>query len=156
VKSTGFSARGRQRGAVFVEAIIVCSLLILFLVSGLFLHRVYAQRIANGQSARAVAWSQALDGCSEELDAGNLFRGLVRLGSPAGLADLSIPDQVGPMGHTTGSAATDVRAPHQVGGRSYHVAASTQLACNERIQGERGDLFDIAIYAAQSFLVDFF
>jgi hypothetical protein len=60
------------------------------------------------------------------------------------------------MGHTTGSAATDVRAPHRIGGRSYHIAAATQLACNERIQGERGDLFDIAIYEAQSFLVAFF
>ena len=156
MKSRRLAARGGQRGAVFVEAIIVCSLLILFLVSGLFLHRAYAQKIANGQSARAIAWSQALDGCGAELDAGHLFRSLVRLGTPEGLAEVSLPDQIGPIGHTTGNVQADVRAPDQLGGQSYHFSASTQLACNERIQGERGDLFDIAIYAAQSFLIGFF
>jgi len=148
--------RGHARGAVFVEAIIVCSVLIVFLMGGLFLHRVYAVKLGSLRDARAHAWQQALEGCSGNLDIGAMFKGLVALGPPATLTPPPMSQQIGAVDHKTGTADATVTGPAALGGKRYDLGGSVQLACNEQIQGERGDLLDIALYAAQNFLPSFF
>lgn len=150
------SRRRRQRGAVFVEALIVSSVLLLFFASTLFLHRMYATQHAVAQDARAAAWAQALEGCDAALDPGDLFTRLVRFGSPVLLEPIPLPEQIGPLQHQTGTAAASVTAPRELGARRFGVDASVQLACNEQIRGERGDLLDVVIYGAQNFLPSFF
>src|SRR3954453_769674 len=75
-------SRRSERGAVFVEAIIVCSVLIVFLMGGLFLHHVYAVKLGSQRDARARAWQQALEGCGGGLDIGAMLKGLVDLAHP--------------------------------------------------------------------------
>lgn len=142
----------RQRGAVFVEAIIVCTMLILFLTAGLFLHRLYSAKLGAMRQARAATWSTALGGCRHtfELDFANAMRFFVAIGNPGAAAFVNPPDHIGTVAHERGSGDGAVRSPQALGGKTYDVASSMQLACNEHIQSERGDLLNIVEYAVES------
>jgi hypothetical protein len=147
------AARRRQeRGAVFVEAIIVCTMLILFLTAGLFLHRLYSAKLGAMREARAATWSTALGGCRHgfELDFANAMRFFVAIGKPGAAAFVNPPDHIGSVAHDRASGDGAVRAPEALGGKTYNLASSMQLACNEHIQSERGDLLNIVEYAVES------
>jgi hypothetical protein len=55
--------RVRQRGAVFVEALIVAVLLVSFLTGIVTVRDAYANKLATLYDAREVAWRVAFDGC---------------------------------------------------------------------------------------------
>lgn len=55
--------RGRERGAAFVESLIVISMILLCLFACLWFQALYAAKLQTLQSARASAWNSALAGC---------------------------------------------------------------------------------------------
>jgi len=56
-------AKSRQRGAVFVEALIVVVMLLVFMSGLLVVRDAYASKIATIHDARAAAWQAGLEGC---------------------------------------------------------------------------------------------
>jgi hypothetical protein len=64
-RGSGLRRRGRRRGAVAIEALIVSSLFIGILAGGLFMHRAYATKLRVIREARLAAWQPALRGCAK-------------------------------------------------------------------------------------------
>jgi hypothetical protein len=57
------SARRRRRGAVFVEAVIIITSFVLFLMGMMFFRRVYANKLLAMRAARGAPLAHAMGGC---------------------------------------------------------------------------------------------
>jgi hypothetical protein len=157
-----------QRGAVFVESIIVIGMITLMLAAGLFLHRLYMNKFRAMSESRAAAWTGALRGCPTGL-------GLVGIGtaiwnSVEGLASCNASDGAdcvvdGLTSSTTtdppdwfGNAGANVppRVTYTVGAdrplpfREKSVSAEHRVVCNETPQDEGGDLWSLIEYVRDS------
>jgi hypothetical protein len=55
--------RARERGAAFIESLIVICMILLCLFGALWLQALYATKLQTMASARANAWNSALGGC---------------------------------------------------------------------------------------------
>lgn len=147
------AAARRQRGAVFVEAIIVCSMLITMFASAVFFHSMYAAKIQALRDARLAAWEPAEAGCASEMGLGQLFS-LVADGSCAdencsvGGLNVQSDDKPGwlEIGAETGEASHTVTAHVRAGGQTHSMQAYNRVICNESRQNDRGDLMSIGEY----------
>jgi hypothetical protein len=136
-KSFQISRRRRQRGAALVEAIIVSSMLMLFMAGGLFLHRLYVAQHKAIEQARLAAWSQAMQGCASQVDLDGVWQG-AGLGTPSvDVETESVPGFFGSVNHTSGSASQTATAHGRIGGGSYTLTSSDTVACNEVPQNGR-------------------
>jgi hypothetical protein len=146
----------RARGALFIEALIVCCMLILMMAAGIFFHRLYFTRHKTVGDARASAWTQALVGCNRgaNLDAISQNNGV---NAPDITIDTeSVPSFFGSVQHTRGSASGTVVAPSQLGSSSYTLDTTTTLACNEIPANKRGDVKSIISYFSSTLIPSFF
>lgn len=144
-----------------MEAIIVCTLLITVMVSGLFLHRVYAAKYQVLREARTVAWTQAMAGCNSQLSLLAIIRTVGPLHAPLPMDMSAPPSFFADISHTTGkpgvaAANVEVVSHARLGGGSFSFNAEQQLACNEIIQSENGDMIDVMSYGIQHFLPSMF
>jgi hypothetical protein len=143
----------RQRGAIFVEAIIVSSMLIVMFASAVFFHALYASKMRATREARLAAWQQAEEGCPSTFGVAQLFN-LISIDNCAdescSVGGLSTQSDTGPdwleIGAKTGEMTRTVTADQAIDGRSYTVRAYNRVICNERPQNERGDLASIGEY----------
>ena len=132
-----------MRGAVMVEGLIAIGLLSLLLAAVVFVHHLYAAKLATITEARNVAWQGALPGCGGGLVAGildsvGLISGLSEAESH-GLVDA--PDWVTDMGREPGDATPrTVSAGALLGGGAYHLRHTTSVPCNEFAEDEDGSL----------------
>jgi hypothetical protein len=146
------SAR-KQRGAIFVEAVIVSLLLMIFFAGAVFFHRMYNAKIQAVRQARLMAWQAAEEGCPSAFGVGQLFN-LIAIDrctdetcSVGGLDTET--DETPPwleLGAKTSDVAHSVTADRLVGGRTHSMRAHNRVICNERRQNERGDLASIGDY----------
>jgi hypothetical protein len=146
----------RTRGAVFIEALIVCCMLTLMMASGVFFHRLYFTRQKTVGDARAAVWTQALAGCNRgaNLDAISQSNGV---NAPDITIDTeSVPSFFGSVQHTRGSASGSVVAPAQLGNTTYTLAMTTTVACNEIPANKRGDVKSIISYFSSTLIPSFF
>ncbi len=65
--------RRRQRGAALVEALIVSSMLMTMMAGGLFMHRLYAEKLRVMRESRLRAWQPAVSGCATGLGLGSIW-----------------------------------------------------------------------------------
>ena len=94
--------RSLERGAILVESLIVCTLLITSLVCALFFHRLYAAKLRAIREARFLVWQAAnspgCGGSSIDLQA-ILGQAVTGLGRPLGTPGEFESDQEGPDRH---------------------------------------------------------
>lgn len=143
----------RQRGAIFVEAIIVSAMLMIMLAGGIFFHRMYQAKLQAVREARLGAWQTAEQGCATMMGAGQLFS-LVADGDCAGdncsVGGLGVESEEKPgwleIGAETGQASYTVSAHALAGGGAHTMRAYNRVICNERRQNRRGDLTSIGDY----------
>jgi hypothetical protein len=146
------SAR-RQRGAIFVEAVIVTTMLTILFAGGVFFHRLYSAKIRAVREARLVAWQQAEEGCPSKFGIGQIFN-LISIDrcedDTCQVGGLDTQTDDGPdwldVGAKTGEAAHTATADRHIGGRSYSARAANRVICNERRQGDRSDLLNLGDY----------
>ncbi|MET0413965.1 MAG: hypothetical protein ABW217_21830 [Polyangiaceae bacterium] len=146
------SAR-QQRGAIFVEAVIVSLMLTILFAGGVFFHRLYSAKIRAVREARLSAWQQAEEGCPSKFGIGQIFN-LISIDrcedDNCSVGGLDTQTDDGPdwldMGAKTGEASHTATADRHVGGRSYSLRAANRVICNERRQGVRGDLLTLGDY----------
>jgi hypothetical protein len=162
--------RGRRaRGAVFVESIIVISMLMLMLAAGLFLHRLYSMKLKAVREARLAAWTPALRGCPTGLGfpgiAGAVWSSIDSLatcdsvnGANCVIQGLTTsgttdpPDWMGTSGASMPDAVSyEVRSDSRVGGSRFTVSSQNRVACNETPQHESGDIWSMVDYVHDSF-----
>lgn len=152
----------RQRGAAFVESLIVISLILFVLFCILWLQALYSAKLATLQSARTNAWLDALEGCTGFEQANEILGDSVvrsRGEGATGAAD----DTSGSIGGITadtqgespdwfnlregGNASESVEFNAiMTAGRTFDVTTSRTVMCNERSNPEElelnaGDLF---------------
>lgn len=143
------------RGAVLVEAVILCSLFALIMAGAIFFHRLYFTKIKVVEEARAAVWTQAMRGCNEAADLGAIWSA----GSDANGGDIdteSTPSFFGAIAHTEGTSARTVEKPSIVGGDDYPLTITSRVACNEVPGDARGDIKSIIGYAAANLIPSFF
>ena len=162
------SRRSSQRGAILIESLIVCSLLITVMICGLFLHRLYAAKLRAVREARLRVW-QAADsaGCggtpidlraiAEEAvtglgtpfgaGSGSVGAGL-RLGRVGG--STSAPAFLGAIAHRNQTSTASASSHPRIGGGTYRLSVSNQLACNEQVAAPRGDVLSVFGFAARN------
>lgn len=143
------------RGAVLVEAVILCSLFALIMAGAIFFHRLYFTKIKVVEEARAAVWTQAMRGCNDAADLGAIWSA----GSNANGGEIdtdSTPSFFGAIGHTEGSSARTVAKPSIVGGDDYPLAVTSRVACNEIPGDARGDIKSIIGFAAANLIPSFF
>ena len=124
------SRRRQQRGAALVEAIIVSAMLMTFMAGGLFFHRLYVAQHKANEQARLAAWSQAMQGCSSEVDLNAVWQGSGQNEPPVDVDTDSAPGFFGAVSHTSGSASQSASAHARVGGGTYTMSFNTSVACN--------------------------
>jgi hypothetical protein len=131
--------RRGQRGAAFVESIIVSAMLMTFLAGGFFLHRLYVAQHKALEQARLAAWGRAMGGCSSVIDMNAIFEAATN----ANGGDMDVdtesapPAFFGAVSHTSASASQTATAHARVGGGSYTLSANDSVACNETVQDEK-------------------
>jgi hypothetical protein len=143
----------RQRGAIFVESIIVFSMLMTMLAGGIFFHRMYAAKIRAGREARLAAWQTAEAGCASMMGAGQLFS-LIGDGSCSGencsVGGLNTRSDEKPgwleIGAEASTMTQTVTAHARAGGQTHSMRAYNRVICNESRQNQRGDLASIGEY----------
>lgn len=143
----------RQRGAVFVEAVIVVTMLTILFASAVFFHALYANQIRATRDARLAAWQPAEEGCPSNFGVGQLFN-LIAIDScsdeTCSVGGLDTQSDDGPawleMGAKTGEMTRTVTADEAIDGRTYSTRAYNRVICNERQQNERGDVLSIGAY----------
>jgi len=126
-----------------VEGLIAIGLLSLFLAAIVFVHRLYAGKLATIEEARNAAWAGALPGCGGGLVAGVLDSvGMISALSAAENHDLiDAPDWVTEMGREPGESQTrTVAASAPLSAGSYQLRHSTSVPCNEFAEDEDGSL----------------
>ncbi|HET9931375.1 MAG TPA: hypothetical protein VFQ35_11830, partial [Polyangiaceae bacterium] len=102
------------RGAVFVEAIIMCTLFGLIMAGAVFFHRLYFTKIKVVEEARAAVWTQAMGGCNAAADLAAIWS--TGSNTAGGEIDTdSTPSFFGSISHTDGSAARTVAKPSIIG-----------------------------------------
>lgn len=154
----GRATRGRrpghhEAGAVFVEAIVVCTMLMLALASAIFFDRMYTAKIRTLWESRLAAWKPAEDGCASKLGIGQLFN-LVSVDScsdeTCNVGGLSADSNDSPdwlqMGARTEQVSSSVAAHSLPGSGTYNMRTSNRVICNEQRQNEHGDLISIGEY----------
>jgi hypothetical protein len=150
---SGFLNRSQRprRAAVFVESIIVISMLTLLFGGILFFHSLYGKKIAGYTAARGAAWELALKGCNPDLPFDELWRAVVKHESG------NAPPLEGAfmVGHEAGKQTASTQAPTLLGGKRYQLNSSVQFACDERPASPRGDMLDLMIYAAKNLFPTF-
>jgi hypothetical protein len=143
----------RQRGAIFVEAIVVCSMLIIMFASAVFFHSLYANKMRATRDARLAAWQPAEEGCPSTFGVAQLFN-LISIDScndeNCAVGGLDTQSDAAPdwleIGAKTGEVTRTVTADEVIDGRSYSARAYNRVICNERQQNERGDLASVGEY----------
>jgi hypothetical protein len=141
---------GRRRGAVFVEALIVSTTLALLLAAGVFVHALYANKLATLREARVAAWDGAVRGCGGALSAA-LLSGI---NTVAGLTDdgfglLELPEWMGDAGRSAQqSAARSVQASALLTAGSRTLRTRRSIACNEYGDQSDDDSFLGALFQA--------
>ena len=162
------SGRARQRGAILIESLIVCSLLITVMICGLFFHRLYAAKLRAVRDARLRVW-QAADsaGCGgRPIDLRAIAEEAVAgLGSPFGAPPSSVgaglrvgrrggatsaPGFLGAIAHRNQTSTASASSHPRIGGGTYRLSVSNQLACNEQVAAPRGDVLSVFGFAARN------
>jgi hypothetical protein len=146
-------SKRHETGAVFVEAIVVCTMLMLTLASAIFYHRMYSAKIRTLWETRVAAWKPAEDGCASKLGIGQIFN-LVSVDScsdeTCNVGGLSADSNDSPdwlaMGARTEQVSYSVAAHSLTGGGTYSMRTSNRVICNEQRQNEHGDLLSIGAY----------
>ena len=145
----------RPRGAVFVEAIVLCTLFALIMAGAVFFHRLYFTKLKVVEEARAAVWTQAMAGCNQAADLGAIWS--AGSNTAGGEIDTdSSPSFFGTISHTEGSSARTVAKPSIVGGDDYPLAVTSRVACHEIPADKRGDIKSIIGYAAANLIPSFF
>jgi hypothetical protein len=142
-----------QRGAIFVEAVIVVTMLTILFASAVFFHALYANQIRATRDARLAAWQPAEEGCPSNFGIGQLFN-LIAIDDcsdeTCSVGGLDTQSDDGPawleMGAKTGEMTRTVTADEPIDGRTYSTRAYNRVICNERQQNERGDVLSIGAY----------
>jgi hypothetical protein len=123
-----------------IEAVMVISVITLAFAGGLFFHRMFTSKMKANRDARLDAWSQALAGCEEKIEAGSLLN--TSGDPPIDDVDTSSPPGFLRVGHVSKSVgSTPVTAPALLGQKTVTFSASHQIACNDRLEGEKEDVF---------------
>jgi hypothetical protein len=148
--------RRRQRGAVLVESIIVSVLLMTFLASGLFLHRLYVEQHKAIEQARLAAWSQALPGCHAAVDFRSIWESTGATDAQLDVETDMAPAFFGGVGHTSGSASQEVRAHERLGGGTYTLSATDTVACNEVAQPKGRNIKTLLGYITSNVIPNLF
>lgn len=138
-----------------VEAIIVSSMLMIFMAGGLFLHRLYIAQHKAIEDARLAAWSQAMQGCSGAVDLNSVWQGSGATEMPVDVDTDSAPGFFGTVSHTSGSASQSASAHARVGGGSYTMSISNSVACNEIPQKGR-NVANLVGYITSNIIPSFF
>ena len=146
------SRRRRSRGAVFVEGIIVASMLMLMMAGALFFHRLYSAKLRTMRESRAAAWGQALPGCNSAVE-------LVALWQAVGLADAATGGALDGLNEDSNGAPqwmsvgrkedvkTATATEHAVlGGKSFNLKTVNSVVCNEVGDDHRGDIIGVLQY----------
>ena len=163
-----YPRRRRQRGAILLESLIVCSLLVTVMICGLFFHRLYAAKLRAVREARFRVW-QAADsaGCGgTPIDLRAIVEEAVAgLGRPFGVGSSSVgsglragrvggvtsaPAFIGAIAHRTQTSAATASSHPAIGGGVYRLSVSNQLACNEQVASPRGDVLSVFGFAARN------
>jgi hypothetical protein len=151
-------AAARQRGAIFVEALIVCSMLMTMLAGAIFFHRMYSAKIRAGREARLAAWQAAEEGCPSKFGIGQIFNlATANITATNSCSDdsctvggLNAQSDQAPSwlesGAKTGEVSYAVTAHERAGGQTHSMRAYNRVICNERRQNPRGDLASIGDY----------
>lgn len=156
-------ARRAQRGAAFVESLIVISFILFMLFCILWLHAVYSAKLQTIQSARANAWGDALQGCTGLENAQDMLSDSVKQSSSKGAdppgdstagevgglrADVQGDDSPGWFNLREGGTATESADGFTgiMSGKSMSISTTRKFMCNERSNPEElklsaGDLF---------------
>ena len=138
--------RVRERGAIYVEAIIVATAIALLFGGGVFFHKLYAGKLNSMRTSRQQAWAQALPGCSDGLPIDRVMRAVWDADdNPDSVDGLSVRGTTTPPSWMAGSARygggdVSVRAPDIIGGREYGVGTPNRLLCNELTRHEEDRL----------------
>jgi hypothetical protein len=152
-RAIGKRAARRQRGAIFVEAIIVSSMLMTMLAGAIFFHRLYSAKILASREARLAAWQEAEAGCASRLGVGQIFN-LININNCAdetcSVGGLDTQTDEGPnwleMGAKTSEISHTATAHARAGGNQYSMRSKIRVICNESRQNDRGDLASIGKY----------
>jgi hypothetical protein len=135
-----FARAAGARGAVMIEALMVISVITLAFAGGTFFHGMFASKLKSNRDARLDAWTQALVGCGEKLESGSLFDTSGE--PPIDDVDTTSPPGFLRVGHVSKSVSSaPVTAPALLGRKTVTFTASHQVACNDRLQGEKEDVF---------------
>ncbi|MDF3066771.1 MAG: hypothetical protein K0R38_2372 [Polyangiaceae bacterium] len=130
--------RRQQRGAVFVEAIVVSSMLMMFMAGGLFMHRLYVAQHKALEQARLAAWSQGLKGCASPVDLPAIWSATGENEASVDVEAETAPGFFGTVAHTSAGASETASAHARIGGGSFTTSASDSVACNEIAQDPKG------------------
>jgi hypothetical protein len=148
----------RRRGAIFVEAIIVCSMLMTMLAGAIFFHRMYSAKIRAIREARLAAWQASEAGCPSKFGIGQIFNlstaNMTAINSctddSCTVGGLNTSSEAGPdwleSGAKTGDVVHTVTAHERAGGQVHSMRAHNRVICNESRQNARGDLASIGEY----------
>jgi hypothetical protein len=146
-------ARARQRGAIFVEAAIVSTMLMTMLAGGVFFHHMYDAKILAGREARLKAWEEAEKGCPSKLGAGQLMNYITPdscVDESCTVGGLSAVSEESPnwlaMGAKVGDVTHSATEDEIVGGKAHSFRTINRVVCNESRQDSRGDLKTIGDY----------
>jgi hypothetical protein len=147
--------RRAQRGAVLVEAVVVSLMLMMFMATGLFFHRLYVAQHKAIEQARLAAWSQAMQGCASAVDLNSVWQGAGASEPPVDVDTDSAPSFFGAVSHTSGSASQAASAHALAGGGSFTLNASDSVACNEIPQTGR-NVASLVGYITSNVIPSFF
>jgi hypothetical protein len=153
--------RSRQRGAILIESLIVCSMLTLMLICGLFFHRLYAAKLRTIREARVQVWqavnSPGCGGATIDLQAilgqaiaNSSAADVITPGTAGGSTER--PAFMGAIAHRSQASSSSVSAHADMGGGSYELKVANQVACNEVPASARGDVLSIFGFAAKNLL----
>src|SRR6478752_8976730 len=149
-------SRGRARGAALVEGIVVTSMLMTMMAGGLFLHHLYLAQMKAIGDARLAAWSQALKGCNAGVDLGAIWSEAGESSAPVDVDTDSTPSFFGAVSHDSGSSSETAKPDKVIGTKTYKVAVTDSVACNEIPQNKRGDILSLVGYISANVVPSFF
>jgi hypothetical protein len=134
------SKRRGQRGAVLVESLIVAGLLALFFAAGVFLNRLFEEKLASRRLAIAYAWYNAEQGCGEP--AGGKLNdpgSLVTTPLPSVNSQFPDPTFLGTFTDAISSQSRQVAEPPIFGGATLTFSTSEEVLCADPKANNAGD-----------------
>jgi hypothetical protein len=131
------ATRRHNRGAIFVESLIVVGLTTLLLATGIFFHFLYIHKLSTMREARRKAWAAASEGCNGGITGGgydavhNMLQFLAGEDGDGRIDQMGQNSPLGSVADRAGHHSSEAPAPALLHLGNVPIASSTRVACNE-------------------------